>query len=294
MRGFAPLFLVVGLAVLIVVFGVGGMFVMKLTAKPLPSPTPIAVVESTPKPVICPQDALICPDSTYVRRVAPACEFAPCEGSAAAYLKDQSILASKTFVKRNFKEKNIHPSDGKMTSLLNSIPEENLVGIKCSYELSCRSPYDDCSYTTDGKNVLKTNDDGLMAIIGNADATLDRNNIDGDISKVTYCEEDNGQRLIRYQAISKSGDRTQDYFGQVLSNNSVRLLGDGLFNYDSAHYNCSTVAQVTDQKEVYFLCGGVDGANSLMELYKLNSDTLERSQLEKCQVKVQPSLFPRI
>jgi len=32
----------------------------------------------TPKPVVCTMDAMQCPDGSYVGRVGPRCEFAPC------------------------------------------------------------------------------------------------------------------------------------------------------------------------------------------------------------------------
>lgn len=42
------------------------------------------VSSSEPKPtepVYCTQDAKICPDGSYVGRIGPKCEFAPCPGT---------------------------------------------------------------------------------------------------------------------------------------------------------------------------------------------------------------------
>jgi hypothetical protein len=51
------------------------VFVVPLLEKPgagaLPAPN---------EPVACTMDAKECPDGTYVGRVAPNCEFAPCPG----------------------------------------------------------------------------------------------------------------------------------------------------------------------------------------------------------------------
>jgi hypothetical protein len=38
----------------------------------------------TPEPVACAQDAMLCPNGSYVSRIAPKCEFAPCpEGTSS-------------------------------------------------------------------------------------------------------------------------------------------------------------------------------------------------------------------
>lgn len=45
--------------------------------------------KATPKQdyevVFCTQDALECPDGSYVGRVGPKCEFAPCPGPTVVY-----------------------------------------------------------------------------------------------------------------------------------------------------------------------------------------------------------------
>ena len=38
----------------------------------------------SPAPVACPQDAMTCPDGSYVRRVGPNCEFAVCPTASAS------------------------------------------------------------------------------------------------------------------------------------------------------------------------------------------------------------------
>lgn len=53
----------------------------------LPSSTPTKTPTRTPTPprVVCILDAKLCPDGSYVSRVPPACEFAPCPTSNATY-----------------------------------------------------------------------------------------------------------------------------------------------------------------------------------------------------------------
>ncbi|MDP3953903.1 MAG: hypothetical protein Q8Q06_00620 [bacterium] len=38
------------------------------------------------EPVVCTMDAKLCPDGSYVGRVAPNCEFAPCPGDTPEWL----------------------------------------------------------------------------------------------------------------------------------------------------------------------------------------------------------------
>ncbi len=50
-----------------------------IPASPLPTPFPSATALSpSGEPVFCTQDAMECPDGSFVGRVGPNCEFAPC------------------------------------------------------------------------------------------------------------------------------------------------------------------------------------------------------------------------
>lgn len=50
-------------------------------ASPLPTtPASDGLTEPTDEPVFCTMDAKECPDGSYVGRVGPNCEFAPCPG----------------------------------------------------------------------------------------------------------------------------------------------------------------------------------------------------------------------
>jgi hypothetical protein len=58
-------------------------FVQQLRSiKPNPATTAYSVKSTTscPPVVFCPQDAKMCPDGSFVGRVAPSCAFAPCPG----------------------------------------------------------------------------------------------------------------------------------------------------------------------------------------------------------------------
>ncbi|OGY14177.1 MAG: hypothetical protein A3A58_03085 [Candidatus Blackburnbacteria bacterium RIFCSPLOWO2_01_FULL_41_27] len=68
-RGFAPVILVMALALLSV--GLAYFYGVKQGKQSLP----IALVSPSPESVVCAQDALQCPDGTYVGRTGPNCEF---------------------------------------------------------------------------------------------------------------------------------------------------------------------------------------------------------------------------
>lgn len=57
------------LVVIVIVFITGGFLYIN-------NPDPVEY--ETEKPVVCTQDALLCPDGSYVGRVAPACQFKAC------------------------------------------------------------------------------------------------------------------------------------------------------------------------------------------------------------------------
>lgn len=86
-----PLHLFLGFVVLsfIIAFLVGGFVLGQNTANkqpPLGSPKPTAKaatptpIEQTDKKIFCTQDAMECPDGSYVGRTGPNCEFAKCPG----------------------------------------------------------------------------------------------------------------------------------------------------------------------------------------------------------------------
>lgn len=83
-QGFIPLII---LLVIISVLAGGGYlyYTTQKTAAPVspnqpPSPTPPTPAPTSPVPpaTACTQDAKLCPDGTYVGRVSPHCQFAPC------------------------------------------------------------------------------------------------------------------------------------------------------------------------------------------------------------------------
>ncbi|TSC90196.1 MAG: Uncharacterized protein G01um10145_300 [Microgenomates group bacterium Gr01-1014_5] len=73
-RGFAPVILVLVLALLSV--GLAYFYGVKQGKQSLP----IALVSPSPESVVCTQDALQCPDGSYVGRTGPNCEFV-CPGN---------------------------------------------------------------------------------------------------------------------------------------------------------------------------------------------------------------------
>lgn len=67
------LFVLLLLGVLLIIFAIGGYFILGQSAKTESELTP------TPEQIACTQEAMLCPDGvTYVSRHAPNCEFAQC------------------------------------------------------------------------------------------------------------------------------------------------------------------------------------------------------------------------
>lgn len=75
-KGFAPILFLVGILVLVAVAG-GAYYFGKLPIKPINNPK------------ACTQEAKLCPDGSFVERVGPNCEFAPCP-SATPKLTDET------------------------------------------------------------------------------------------------------------------------------------------------------------------------------------------------------------
>lgn len=66
-KGFAPIFILIGILIFVAVGGGAYFFGKSQTIKPQPS-----------APVACTEEALVCPDGSAVGRTGPNCEFAPC------------------------------------------------------------------------------------------------------------------------------------------------------------------------------------------------------------------------
>lgn len=63
-----------------------GIVVLVVRSSPLHAPT--SVVPPEAEPVLCTQDALQCPDGSYVGRTGPHCEFSPCPSVPSMPLPD--------------------------------------------------------------------------------------------------------------------------------------------------------------------------------------------------------------
>lgn len=62
----------------------GGYFIfVKQSSAPATNLTPTPTTTSTQKPIACTQEAMLCPDGSYVSRTGPNCEFAACPGTSA-------------------------------------------------------------------------------------------------------------------------------------------------------------------------------------------------------------------
>lgn len=78
------LFLILGGLLLVLAAGVAGYYFGKNQAASnnsddLPAVSPIPTTNPA-EGIVCTMDAKVCPDGSYVGRVGPNCEFAPCPG----------------------------------------------------------------------------------------------------------------------------------------------------------------------------------------------------------------------
>ncbi|MDD5068332.1 MAG: hypothetical protein PHS53_02840 [Candidatus Pacebacteria bacterium] len=69
--------LTITILIFLIIIGAVFLFWPKISGIPNPTPSPT----STETGVFCTQDAKLCPDGSYVGRIAPSCEFAKCPGT---------------------------------------------------------------------------------------------------------------------------------------------------------------------------------------------------------------------
>ena len=60
-----------------------------------PTPSEYQNGPNEEEPVFCTQDAMLCPDGSYVGRVAPNCEFAQCPIPKDAVMEDGTIMEAE-------------------------------------------------------------------------------------------------------------------------------------------------------------------------------------------------------
>jgi hypothetical protein len=90
------LFSLIFTGVAIAAVGIAGYAIYAMsdkTYRPSGPPTPTYTTE----PVACAQDAMLCPDGSYVSRVAPKCEFAPCPGITSSPVTSASVDQYKDY-----------------------------------------------------------------------------------------------------------------------------------------------------------------------------------------------------
>lgn len=75
----------------------------KTASPPASGPTPISTSSNN---IACTQDAMLCPDGkTYVSRIPPSCEFAPCPAtSTTSKAEDEKAIKEAVLRKLNSKE----------------------------------------------------------------------------------------------------------------------------------------------------------------------------------------------
>lgn len=56
------------------------------------NPEPVVIEKTEEEGVACTMDAMLCPDGSYVGRIAPNCDFAPCPIPEDAIFEDGVIL----------------------------------------------------------------------------------------------------------------------------------------------------------------------------------------------------------
>lgn len=101
-KGFTPLLIILGV-VLVLGISAGTFYFANHSSNPaknIPSPSPAQVA--------CTQDAKLCPDGSYVARIAPKCEFSPCP------TPKESTNSAETANWKTYTNKNIsfqYPSD---------------------------------------------------------------------------------------------------------------------------------------------------------------------------------------
>jgi hypothetical protein len=69
------------LAIMVIVIILISIFYLNKDKTPgiIPETTTPTVTETPDSEIMCTMDVKTCPDGSYVSRVAPDCEFAPCE-----------------------------------------------------------------------------------------------------------------------------------------------------------------------------------------------------------------------
>lgn len=174
-------------------------------------------------------------------------------------------------------------------SEITSVKESDLVGIKCSTNLTCISPYDSCTYYPKGADTSEkpqtTTDPKILALIKEANKTVDSITLaplSQQIEEVTYCETTEGGEVLRYKTPSDGGGAGgKEYIG--ISNKDGIVTKVTSISEKLAYFGCTSPLQMTKDKVLYYECaGGIQGMGGGKSIYKINIDTNSSSLLKKC------------
>jgi hypothetical protein len=81
-----------GIIILIIVVAVFAIGIFMYMNNPAPTEYGNGTGTEEEEPVFCTQEAMLCPDGSYVGRVPPTCEFAQCPIPEDAVMEDGTIM----------------------------------------------------------------------------------------------------------------------------------------------------------------------------------------------------------
>jgi len=172
---------------------------------------------------------------------------------------------------------------------ITSIKESELLGMKCSPNLTCTSPYDSCTYSPEGADTSKkpqiSTDSKILKLIKEAVKTIDPTtpgSISRQIDEVTSCETTEGYQLLRYKTGGGGGGTgSKENFG--IANKDGTFTRISSINERLAYFGCTSPLLLTKDKILYYQCeGGTQGLGGGRSIYKINLNANSSSLLKKC------------
>lgn len=198
----------------------------------------------------------------------------------------EEIYSSKSFVKRQFDNDTKFFLNQDYPQEVTNLNDPDLVGMKCTPELVCVEPYEECTYYPEGADRSEpsylTSDQGLLTLVKNSNETIDKSTtVYGNaIQEATLCRDENGREILRYATGGGGGGGgSVDYIGLVNSDKTIKRIA--AIKESTAYFGCQKPLQLTKDNILYYQCNG-EGASFI---YKISLNDSTALRILKCMYK---------
>lgn len=188
-------------------------------------------------------------------------------------------LVKGDYKKRVFEPKNMIARDPSYYKVLYEIPNDQLVGMKCSRYYSENNESELSYYDEQADKLVQLTDQNMLRIYSSLEADNKRS-----ISAIQLCQVENGIMFVEYEYWGGGGGGgNQSSFGILQPDWSVEKIAVvAAADYGWPYFGCRNPLQVTKNGQLYYGCSGGDGGGGGFGIILVDLKNKEYQPVLRC------------